>query len=374
MQQALRRIGAAGEPLEALARGARAHAPAREERRGGPVPARPARVPGGGAGARLGAARGAARGVLRGAPRRRARALPDRARDAARASRSRCASTSASCASRRATTTTQRRLALRDRGRARGAAARAPRLLREPGAPLHAAGAARRARRRACAPRSRPRSTNPFAYVPLAPAAERAWLERAAARGARACSTSCCTGAPRCPSSARRSATSRSPALRRAAQTAARERAAPRWRWAHESFALRARRHRGARRARASSPSNARGVCQDFAHLLVALVRGWGFAARYVMGYVDPGAIGDDAPDSERDARLGRGADPGRRLARLRRDRRSRRQRPLRAGRGRAATRATPRRCAAPSRATRAAPRHRSRCACCAAAEEQAAQ
>lgn len=39
------------------------------------------------------------------------------------------------------------------------------------------------------------------------------------------------------------------------------------------------------------------GVCQDFAHLVVSLVRSWGFAARYVMGYVDTGAIGgDDAP------------------------------------------------------------------------------
>ena len=28
------------------------------------------------------------------------------------------------------------------------------------------------------------------------------------------------------------------------------------------------------------------GVCQDFAHLLVAIVRGWGVPARYVMGYV----------------------------------------------------------------------------------------
>jgi transglutaminase-like putative cysteine protease len=30
------------------------------------------------------------------------------------------------------------------------------------------------------------------------------------------------------------------------------------------------------------------GVCQDFAHLLVALVRGWGVPARYVSGYVEP--------------------------------------------------------------------------------------
>jgi transglutaminase-like putative cysteine protease len=37
------------------------------------------------------------------------------------------------------------------------------------------------------------------------------------------------------------------------------------------------------------------GVCQDFAHLLVALVRSWGFPARYVMGYLDPGYI--QSPD-----------------------------------------------------------------------------
>lgn len=30
------------------------------------------------------------------------------------------------------------------------------------------------------------------------------------------------------------------------------------------------------------------GVCQDYAHLLIAIVRDWGFPARYVMGYVDP--------------------------------------------------------------------------------------
>jgi transglutaminase-like putative cysteine protease len=35
------------------------------------------------------------------------------------------------------------------------------------------------------------------------------------------------------------------------------------------------------------------GVCQDFAHLLIALVRAWGFPARYVMGYLDPSYIQD---------------------------------------------------------------------------------
>jgi len=35
------------------------------------------------------------------------------------------------------------------------------------------------------------------------------------------------------------------------------------------------------------------GVCQDFAHLLVTVVRGWGAPARYVMGYLDPGYSSD---------------------------------------------------------------------------------
>lgn len=34
------------------------------------------------------------------------------------------------------------------------------------------------------------------------------------------------------------------------------------------------------------------GVCQDFAHLLVAVARGWRVPARYVSGYIEP-----DAPD-----------------------------------------------------------------------------
>jgi transglutaminase-like putative cysteine protease len=38
------------------------------------------------------------------------------------------------------------------------------------------------------------------------------------------------------------------------------------------------------------------GVCQDFAHLMVAIVRSWGFAARYAMGYVDPGVTEPHEP------------------------------------------------------------------------------
>jgi len=39
------------------------------------------------------------------------------------------------------------------------------------------------------------------------------------------------------------------------------------------------------------------GVCQDFAHLLITIVRGWGFPARYVMGYQDPGyRDGEEGP------------------------------------------------------------------------------
>lgn len=36
------------------------------------------------------------------------------------------------------------------------------------------------------------------------------------------------------------------------------------------------------------------GVCQDFAHLLIAIVRSWGVPARYVMGYQDPECAEDE--------------------------------------------------------------------------------
>jgi transglutaminase-like putative cysteine protease len=44
------------------------------------------------------------------------------------------------------------------------------------------------------------------------------------------------------------------------------------------------------------------GVCQDFAHLLVAVARSSGIPARYAMGYLDPGyAERDDEDDAEHD-------------------------------------------------------------------------
>jgi transglutaminase-like putative cysteine protease len=39
------------------------------------------------------------------------------------------------------------------------------------------------------------------------------------------------------------------------------------------------------------------GVCQDFAHLLVAIVRTWGVPARYAVGYVDPESTEDGKED-----------------------------------------------------------------------------
>jgi len=37
------------------------------------------------------------------------------------------------------------------------------------------------------------------------------------------------------------------------------------------------------------------GVCQDFAHLLISIVRSWGVPARYVMGFQDPDCAEDEA-------------------------------------------------------------------------------
>ena len=91
-----------------------------------------------------------------------------------------------------------------------------------------------------------------------------------------------------------------------------------------------------------------RGVCQDFAHVLLAACRCAGIPARYVSGYLyDPKLQGDNAASHAWvdvwDEESG--------LARARPDARPRPERELRARRRRAATTATCRRRAASTRA-----------------------
>ena len=75
----------------------------------------------------------------------------------------------------------------------------------------------------------------------------------------------------------------------------------------YEAFDYEAGRHR-APTARSTTRSSAgRGVCQDFAHIMIAICRGWGVPARYVSGYL---FTDRDAPRPLRPGRhprLGRG-------------------------------------------------------------------
>lgn len=54
---------------------------------------------------------------------------------------------------------------------------------------------------------------------------------------------------------------------------------------------------------RADSPiedilETGRGVCQDYAHVMAAIVRGWGVPCRYVSGYLGPEAAGEATGES----------------------------------------------------------------------------
>ena len=80
------------------------------------------------------------------------------------------------------------------------------------------------------------------------------------------------------------------------------------------------------RRARASTrrlttrSQSRQGVCQDFAHIMIALVRQLGIPCRYVSGYLfQPGETGRPVA-RRRHARVGRGLAAGARLGRLRSD------------------------------------------------------
>jgi transglutaminase-like putative cysteine protease len=55
----------------------------------------------------------------------------------------------------------------------------------------------------------------------------------------------------------------------------------------------------GARPALADLFEEGVGSSRDLAHLLIALVRSWGFPARYVRGYLDPGYFEPDDEDEE---------------------------------------------------------------------------
>lgn len=46
--------------------------------------------------------------------------------------------------------------------------------------------------------------------------------------------------------------------------------------------------------------TRATGNCQDLAHLLISIVRAWGYAARYVMGYQDPSYAEEDGDSIQR--------------------------------------------------------------------------
>jgi len=135
---------------------------------------------------------------------------------------------------------------------------------------------------------------NPFAYAPLDPSAERAWLERRLReepglfdfllhRSEAVPELDATLGELALPDW-----TAEQPLLENMQRAMV---------WAHDHFVWAPT--TAVHGALAEFAEQRTGVCQDFAHLLVAIARRWGFPARYVMGYVDPGAVGDDTPHSD---------------------------------------------------------------------------
>jgi transglutaminase-like putative cysteine protease len=131
---------------------------------------------------------------------------------------------------------------------------------------------------------------NPFAYTPIAPAAERAWLE-AQLRLQPALLDFVLHRSEAVPELAGELAGVPLPAWDGERGLLANVQVAMGWaaesfRWAPDTTDVHA--------ALASFAEQRAGVCQDFAHLLVALVRGWGFPARYVMGYAEGGTVREE--------------------------------------------------------------------------------
>lgn len=125
---------------------------------------------------------------------------------------------------------------------------------------------------------------NPFDWTPLAPEAERAAGERALRESPRLlewllhCS-------PSVPDLAALAAAPSLPARDPARSLVENLQAAMAWVATHFAY------DPGATDAHAPLAvflEKRAGVCQDFAHLLVALARSWGAPARYVSGYVEP--------------------------------------------------------------------------------------
>jgi transglutaminase-like putative cysteine protease len=132
------------------------------------------------------------------------------------------------------------------------------------------------------------RLENPFAYAPVAPADEAGWLRRRLAREPRLHDYLL----HRSPAVPELAALGELGAPERRAGAPLVESVQAAMDWAGARFAY----EPGATEVHAPLAdfvARGGGVCQDFAHLLVALVRAWGFPARYVAGYVDPGAAAD---------------------------------------------------------------------------------
>jgi transglutaminase-like putative cysteine protease len=136
---------------------------------------------------------------------------------------------------------------------------------------------------------------NPFDYTPLAPAAERAWLARQLAVDP-SLHDFVLHRSDAVPDVDAALAACAPPAFAPDRALLQNVQAAMAWAAATFRYVPGATEVHG---ALAEFATQRAGVCQDFAHLLVALVRGWGFAARYAMGYVDPQVAGADAGASQ---------------------------------------------------------------------------
>jgi len=136
---------------------------------------------------------------------------------------------------------------------------------------------------------------NPFSYTPLTPGAERAWLERRLRDEPRLLDF-VLHRSDAVPELAAELAGIAVPAYRSDQPLLDNVQTVMRWaaecfRWDLSTTTVHA--------ALADFAEHRAGVCQDFAHLLVAWVRSAGFAARYVMGYVEGNTVPEEAQGEE---------------------------------------------------------------------------